>query len=155
MDEYAMTKNPSPTSIGLLRLPGRASAPLFTLAAVLFSWCSLNADSTAPGALSWTVRYDDENRIVSSINPAGSETRISYEQDAQGRFRKAIRVPPDEAQVIFKYEDSGRIEEMDDAEGAVFFGIRRCGIGFRGTNPIREITSTEPQTFFPYNQFRK
>ena len=84
---------------------------------------SANADS-----LSWKFEYGKGDRITKVTDPAGRDTRMEYAFDESNRhLRKRVKIAADGVRVVHKYDTAGRISQMTDGTGSVFYGYDERG----------------------------
>lgn len=77
--------------------------------------------------LSWSMRYDNADRIASITDPAGRKTTIAYGVDEKNRLRAVTRTNADGTKVTWSLDNFGRRVGMTDAAGTVRYTYDRLG----------------------------
>jgi len=81
----------------------------------------------ASDPLSWRIEYDDANRVVRKIDPAGQRTLIVYEEDKHGNLQRVTKTPSKGKSVVLQLDVRGRPVKMSDDGGSVDYGYDDFG----------------------------
>ena len=71
--------------------------------------------------LGWKLAYDEAGRITNTVNPAGQQTNIHYEEDAKKIVKKVIRELPGGEVVSLGFDGNGQRTTMSDSLGSVAY----------------------------------
>ncbi len=77
--------------------------------------------------LAWKYEYDDLDRVISKIDPAGRITRFQYSESMEGILNEITKTSPDGNSVVWQYNDKNQLKKMIDESGIVEYGYDELG----------------------------
>ena len=90
--------------------------------------------------LAWKYEYDEGDRLVKTVDPAGRATQLQYSFYDTNRLRKLVRTGDDGASVTREFDETGRLTRMTDGAGIVSYTYDDRGrlnrIARQGTHAI-------------------
>jgi RHS repeat-associated protein len=86
----------------------------------------VNAATGSPG-LSWKVQYDNDGRVVRSVDPAGRPTLYAYSPATGDPLQSVTQTPPEGAPVTWRFDADGRPTAMADGVGNVTYAYDAKG----------------------------
>lgn len=91
----------------------------------------------ANGALVWSFEYDQNGRLINTVDPGDQSTTVSYVNHANGRIQRITRQTVDGARAIQDFDESGRSirNELEQTETSFSYdpqgrlaGVHREGL---------------------------
>jgi RHS repeat-associated protein len=92
-------------------------------------------------AIAWRVQYDEQGRLVKSLDPAGRATTFAYAPADGSTLRSVTATPPEGPAVKWSFDGADRLASMTDGEGEVVYRYdhqgRLTAVERRGASAIR------------------